>query len=182
MLWAWSWLFYSSWNSVPCPTSKHSQTLPYLKNTVVCLHQVFWRRGTRTEFSTKPHSIFSVIFCSRHKWTYLNRHKVSERNGKSDIDMQSRGYENLVDEIKAVGGKPRGLLKWLQRATTLSERSAEDIPVVSLKKPKLLSQTDSDVLNLFFCGMLPLFGPLTNIHLRVMLSKPFQCGRTELYI
>jgi len=60
--------------------------------------------------------------------------------------------------------------------TALSEMSAEDIPIVSLKKPKLLSQIDSDVLNLFHYGILPSFGPLTNIHLRAVLSKPFQCG------
>jgi len=35
---------------------------------------------------------------------------VGERNGKSDIDVQSRGYEKLVDDIKAVGGKLRCLL------------------------------------------------------------------------
>lgn len=107
---------------------------------------------------------------------------MGERNGKSDIDVQSRGYEKLVDEIKAVGGKPRCLLNDCKGSRHYQKCQLKTYPLYPSKKPKLLSQIDSDILNLFSYGVLPLFGPLTNIHLRAMLSKPFQCGRTELCI
>lgn len=38
------------------------QVSTHKEHRVICRHRIFWRRGTRTEFSTEPHSICSDIF------------------------------------------------------------------------------------------------------------------------
>lgn len=66
----------------------------FQEHSIICLHQVFWRGGAHTEFSKKPHPIFSAHPAADRMGPLCTAIiKVAKRKGKWDLD---EGMKNLM--------------------------------------------------------------------------------------